>query len=125
NPGGVPWGEADAMVIHPLSMTRMRVNLGAMFVGGVVALALPTALLAASRAGGGGDGKLTLDGRVGPLQFNRSTEARIIAFAGRPAATGTGNFSAYPPDPDYFAMGYGCQEHSSGWLFMVDRYDYC
>jgi hypothetical protein len=96
-----------------------------MLVGVVVSLAAPGVLLAASRAGDGGSGKLTLAGRVGPLQLDRSTEGRVIAFAGRPAATGTGNFSAYPPDPDYFAMGYDCQEHSSGWLFTVDRYGYC
>ena len=71
----------------------------------------------------GGSGTLTLSGRVGPLQFDQSSELDVMAAAGQPDVTATGNFGAQ--DPDYFAMGYTCQEQEQrGWLY-VDHFDYC
>lgn len=100
----------------------MRVIVGAVIAGAVVTLASPSVLLAASQSSGG-SGKLTLSGRVGPLQLDRSTVGRVIAYAGRPAATGRGNFGA--SEPDYYAMGYSCQENAQGWMFQVGQYAHC
>ena len=73
----------------------------------------------------GGSGKLTLDGRVGPLTFDRSTESDVVAFAGQPDATGRGNTDATPRDPDWLALGYGCQEHEARGSIYVNTFDYC
>ena len=66
---------------------------------------------------------LTLGGRVGPLQFDLSTEARVVAFAGQPGAIGRGNLGAL--DPGYVALGYGCREHGAPLLWRVDHFDFC
>ena len=85
-------------------------------------LTYPTAALAAAH---GGSGRVTLGGQVGFLHLDRSTEADVISLAGHPDATATGNFRAIPRDPNYYAIGYVCQEHLGRWLFRVDRFDYC
>jgi hypothetical protein len=72
----------------------------------------------------GGSGKLTLDGRVGPLTFDRSTESDVVAFAGQPEVMARGSFSG-ANDPDYVVLGYGCQERTALGLIRVDMFDYC
>jgi hypothetical protein len=73
----------------------------------------------------GGGGPITLGGRVGPLMFDHSTAQDVMAFAGQPDATGSGNFSAIPRDPDYVALGYVCQEQRARGLIRIDSFDYC
>lgn len=104
-------------------MTRIRVIVGAVLMSGAGLLSLPGGLLAASREERGGDGELTLSGRVGQLEFDLSNKARVISFAGRPAAMGRGDFG--DREPAYVAMGYGCQEHGGPLLFQVDHFDRC
>jgi hypothetical protein len=103
-------------------MAGVRVVVGATLICGVLALALPSAPLAASGERGG-RGELTLSGRVGTLQFDRSTKAGVITFAGRPGATGVGSFGNR--EPRYLAMGYGCREHGGSLLWHVDHFDFC
>ena len=103
-------------------MRSLRVIVGAILISGVTALALPGAPLAATTGSSGG-GELTLAGRVGPLQFDLSTEAGVVAFAGRPGATGNGNLGNR--EPGYLAMGYGCREHGGPLLWRVDHFDFC
>jgi hypothetical protein len=78
-----------------------------------------------SRPTDGGSGRITLTGRVGPLRVDRSTRRDVLAFAGQPDATGTGNFDAVPRRPNYFAMGYSCQADDEPGLAKVDRFNYC
>jgi hypothetical protein len=83
----------------------------------------PAAALAALALQGGG-GRLTFRGGVGPLHFDRSRQADVIAFAGRPAATASLDLGG-SQFPHAFAMGYSCREFGGRWSFRVDRYDYC
>ncbi len=103
-------------------MSDMRVVVGAVIACGVLAMAVPSAVPAASTERGHG-GELTLSGRVGPLQFDRSTQAGVVAFAGRPAATGPGSFGNR--EPHYLALGYACREHGGPLLWHVDHFDFC
>jgi hypothetical protein len=48
---------------------------------------------------------VSVTGRVGPLQVDRSDRAAVIRFAGRPAAELLGQSLNYAP---YRALGYGC-----------------
>ncbi len=93
---------------------------GMLLLTAAVASGSPRASIASVR---GGSGTLTLSGRVGSLQFDQSSEPDVIAIAGPPDATATGNFGAQ--EPDYFAMGYTCQEHEAQGWFYVDHFDYC
>jgi hypothetical protein len=45
-------------------------------------------------------------GQIGPLHVDRSGEAAVIAFAGKPDATATGTAPGYDR---YRALGYGCR----------------
>src|SRR5690349_22957337 len=45
-------------------------------------------------------------GQIGPLHVDRSGEAAVIAFAGKPDATATGTAPGYER---YRALGYGCR----------------
>lgn len=103
-------------------MTGVRVVMGAVLACGVLALAVPSALLAAAGERRGG-GELTLGGRVGTLQFDQSTKAGVVAFAGPPGASGMGTFGNR--EPRYLAMGYGCREHGGPLLWHVDHFDFC
>jgi hypothetical protein len=71
----------------------------------------------------GGSGKLTLQGSIGPLGIDRSTETDVIAFAGSPDARASGSTSL--GHPGYVVLGYDCQEQLSRGLFWVDRFDSC
>jgi hypothetical protein len=68
--------------------------------------------LAASACGGsshpihGGSGVVTA-GRIGSLQIDVSTQAAVVAFAGKPDATETSQLS-WPHVPSYRALGYRC-----------------
>lgn len=104
-------------------MAGVRVIVGVVLICGVLGLAVPSAPLAASSEQRGGGGELTLSGRVGTLQFDRSTEKGIVAFAGQPGATGPGSFGNR--EPRYLAMGYGCREHGGPLLWHVDHFDFC
>jgi hypothetical protein len=73
----------------------------------------------------GGAGKITLGGRVGGLQLNRSTQADVLAFAGLPDATAIGNFDPIPHAPNYFALGYTCRGSEAVGLGVLDSSDYC
>jgi hypothetical protein len=69
-------------------------------------------LLASSACGGGGSahggsGVVTVDGRVGSLQIDDSTQAAIEKFAGKPDITKTSH-TAWPGVPKYLLLGYGC-----------------
>lgn len=55
----------------------------------------------------GRSGVVTTTGRVGSLQFGKSTEADVRATIGAPDATTRASFSA-PGHPDYDALGYEC-----------------
>jgi hypothetical protein len=96
------------------------VVIGMLLLTAAVASGSPRASIA---FGHGGGGRLTLSGSVGSLQLDQSDELDVIAMAGPPDATATGNFGA--EDPDYYAMGYTCQEHEAQGWFYVDRFDYC
>lgn len=104
-------------------MTGVRVVMGTLLICGVLGLALPGSLMAAGSERRGGAGELTLSGQVGALQFDRSTEAGVVAFAGRPGASGTGNFGNR--EPRFLALGYGCREHGGPLLWHVDHFDFC
>lgn len=73
----------------------------------------------------GGAGRITLDGRVGALRLDRSTQTDVLAFAGLPDATSTGNFDAIPHAPNYFALGYSCQENDAIGLGVLNGSAYC
>ena len=73
----------------------------------------------------GGRGRITLGGRVGALQLDRSTQIDVLGFGGEPDATGRGNFDAIPHRPNYFALGYFCQRHHDRGLGVVDGSAYC
>lgn len=73
----------------------------------------------------GGAGKITLDGRVGALQLDRSTQADALVFAGPPDATAVGNFHAIPHGPNYFGLGYSCHGNSAIGLAALDGSTYC
>jgi hypothetical protein len=121
--GCVPGANMGTLVVDLVSMTRMRVMFGAILGAGVLALAVPGGLLAAADTGSGGRGKLTLNGRVGPLRFDRSREADVIAFAGNPFAAATARRA--PGYPKALGMGYDCREQDASGLLRVDRRDWC
>jgi hypothetical protein len=70
------------------------------------------------------DTAITIDGRVGPLQLDRSTTRSIVAFAGRPDAL---RRSRYPAQAvAYTALGYDCRRTQVGWRFgLTNKGPYC
>jgi hypothetical protein len=63
-------------------------------------------------------------GQIGPLHVDRSDEAAVVAFAGKPDATGTGSASGgYAP---YRALGYDCKgKPFAGALRIVRQLPWC
>ena len=76
-------------------------------------------LLGTSSAGAAPDAavSITIDGRIGPLQIDRSTTRSIVGFAGRPDARRTSRFAA--PFAAYTALGYDCRRTDVGWRSAV------
>lgn len=106
---------ADALTRAPRGGARpgvldssRRMRSLALAVAGVTVVWLATGP-AAFAAAHGGAGRITLSGKVGPLQLDRSTRADVISFAGRPDETATGNFHASPASPGYRALAYRCR----------------
>jgi hypothetical protein len=70
------------------------------------------------------DMSITIGGRIGPLQFDRSTTRSIIAFAGRPDARRRSRFPARTVT--YTALGYDCRRTPIGWRFgLTYKGPYC
>jgi hypothetical protein len=81
------------------------VNLRVLSTGAaVVALAGATAALGSPAVGG--SGVVSASGAVGPLRIDRSSEAAVRAFAGRPAFSRAARSD--PSMPRYRALGYEC-----------------
>jgi hypothetical protein len=71
-----------------------------------------------------GQGVVTIDGRIGSLQLDRSTTRSIVAFAGRPDARRRSRFPAQVVA--YTALGYGCRRKQIGWRFgLTYKGPYC
>jgi len=73
---------------------------------GVLVTGATVAALAAATASGG-NGVVSATGAVGPLRIDRSSEAAVEAFAGRPAFSRAGRSD--PSMPRYKALGYACR----------------
>ncbi|HEX6700981.1 MAG TPA: hypothetical protein VF101_09655 [Gaiellaceae bacterium] len=76
-------------------------------------------LVAATSAGAArqADVSITIDGRIGPLQLDRSTARSIVAFAGRPDAVPWSRFASQYAA--YTALGYSCRPTDIGWRFAL------
>src|SRR2546423_12792562 len=72
---------------------------------GVLVTGAMVAALAAATASGG-NGVVSATGAVGTLRIDRSSEAAVRAFAGRPAFSRAGRSD--PSMPRYRALGYSC-----------------
>lgn len=59
-------------------------------------------------------------GRIGVLQFGKSTQADVVATLGAPEAKGEGNFVG-PNTPNYKGLGYECSAQQSGELRPVSN----
>jgi len=72
----------------------------------MLVLAFVTTLLAVPvQAGAASNITVTAEGAIGPLHVDRSTRARVLAFAGTADSEVRGRYSDYPP---FDALGYGC-----------------
>lgn len=80
-------------------------NLRALSAGAAV-VALAGATAAAGSPAAGGRGVVSATGAVGALRIDRSSEAAVRAFAGRPAFSRVGRSD--PSMPRYRALGYSC-----------------
>jgi hypothetical protein len=81
----------------------------------VKAVTVVLAVVALRAAGCGADGlpaRVTVrsDGRVGPLRFNRSARAQVVAFAGKPTSEARDRLGPRLPRVD--ALYYGCHHTS-------------
>ena len=90
-------------------------------------LLIALVLIGASSAGraANADVSITIDGRIGRLQLDRSTRRSIVAFAGKPDAQ---RRSRFPPPQvvAYTALGYDCRRTDIGWRTgLTNKGPYC
>ena len=60
-----------------------------------------------TQAARGGAGLISLNGTIGAVTLDVSTEAEVTAAVGAPEATASDSFQ-FPGAPEYKALGYGC-----------------
>jgi hypothetical protein len=88
------------------------------------AIALAVAVPAARGAVLGGHGQIGPSGHVGPLRIDRSTEARVRAFAGAPKVEQSAGTFGVPFYPRFSVLGYNCGRGSTDAVRPVGAF-YC
>jgi hypothetical protein len=82
----------------------------------VLVALLAFALSGAVARANGGSGVITVGGKVGPLQIDKSNRADVIAFAGKPDEEVTQRVLGFS---NYDALGYGCSTKETADNFPI------